>query len=58
LFITFIFNCLSQKPKHASSNKTNKNVKTVTDGLLFLSAVHISQQNAIGKDNGIRAAVT
>jgi hypothetical protein len=39
--------CRPQKPKHVSSNKTDKNVNTVTDGLPFLSAVHISQQNVI-----------
>jgi hypothetical protein len=45
----------SQRPKHVASNKTDMNV-VVTDGLYFLSSVHISQQDVIDKDVGERSA--
>jgi hypothetical protein len=45
----------SQKPKRVASNKADINV-VVTDGLYFLSAVHISQQDVIDKDVGEQSA--
>jgi len=38
----------SQKPKHVASNTADINV-VVTDGLYFLSALHVSQRDVSDK---------
>jgi hypothetical protein len=46
----FLIACrgFSQKPKHVASNQTDTNV-VVTDGLYFLSALHVSQRDVSDK---------